>query len=191
MNREWISARACVPGEAVAHERPVNSRTTGDDRRLEVIVATLVFDLHDHGLDPFVLLGVDSALSRLHARRAVTHAALSRARDRSHRWQRRERGWRERRLRVRNRAEMLDPDRAVHLCSRRAEHAEELEQLGSLARRELVERALARADQGADGADLRRGRDRLGARPLRQLRNRGPKPLAGLEQPFEIGVEVR
>jgi len=65
-----------LPGEVVAHERPVNSRTAGDDRRLEEILATLIFDLHDHGLDPFALLGVDSAPGRLHARRAVTHAAL-------------------------------------------------------------------------------------------------------------------
>ena len=91
---------------------------------------------------------------------------------------------------LRCRGDVLDPDRAVHPCSRRAQHAEQLEQLGSLARRELVERVLAGADQRADGADLRVGRDRLGARPLRQLRDRGPEPLAGLEQPFEVGVEV-
>ena len=71
-----------------------------------------------------------------------------------------------------------------------AQHAEQLEQLGSLAGRQLVERALAGADQGADGADLRVGRDRLRARPLSELRDGDPEPLAGLEQPFEVGVEV-
>ena len=56
--------------------------------------------------------------------------------------------------------------------------------------RKLVERVLAGADQGADGADLRVGRDRFGARPLGELRDGDPEPLAGLEQPFEVGVEV-
>jgi hypothetical protein len=85
---------------------------------------------------------------------------------------------------------VLDPDRVVHPRSRRAEHAEQLEQLRPLAGRELLERAFARADQGANGADLPVGWDRLGPRPLRQLRDRGSETLASLEQPFEVDVEV-
>src|ERR1700694_1063269 len=78
----------------------------------------------------------------------------------------REGGRRERRFGVARAGDLVDRDRAVHPCSGGAQHAEQLEQFGSLGGRQLVERLLAGADQGADGADLRVGRDRLGPRPL-------------------------
>ena len=191
MNRDWISALACAISAAkwLADERAVNAGAPRDDRRLELVVAALVSDLRDHRADPLVLVAVDRALGVCHRGGPVGHAASSLCAARTEGSGVNAGG--------RNVGSGL---RVAAICSTatvpsiRARVARSTRNSSSsLDRspgRELVERVLAGADQRADGADLRVGGDRFLARPLRQLRHRGAQPLAGLQQPFEVGVEV-
>src|SRR5207247_2422861 len=67
-------------GEVVGDERAVNAGAAGDDGGLQVVVAALLGDLGDDGLDALVLVAVDLALGVAHAVGRVAHRAVPSAR---------------------------------------------------------------------------------------------------------------